>query len=116
MIISIKGNLFCVKDYDERGKRLGEQPIRRMVPACNLNTFSLGNSKPIFPGHPGVTLSICQGKHYATFYDNCLGIARYSLYKISAKQATEKKVQRPNGDPWQPNLTPGKVISVTIRI
>ena len=36
--------------------------------------------------------------------------------RLAPNKPREKKVQRPNGDPWQPNLTPGKVISVTIRI
>ena len=105
-----------VKDYNEQGKHLSEQPVRRMLQACNLNTFSLGNSKPTFPEQPGVTIPLCQGEYYATLYNNTLGIARYSLYKITSEQATAAKVGRPRGDPWKSNQTPGKLISVTVKI
>lgn len=65
----------------------------------------------------GVTFkSICPDNQYATFYNNDWGIARYSLYKITAAQATTVPVPRPKGDPWQPNQTQGKVVSVTIII
>ena len=110
-----KTTFSCVKDYDEQGKHLGEQPVRRMLPACNLNTFSLGNSKPTFPEQSGVTLPLCPDNQYATLYNNKWGIARYSLYKITGEQATKPKVPRPRGDPWQLSQTPGKVTSETIR-
>ena len=105
-----------VKDYDEQGKHLNEQPVRRKLSACNLNTFSLHNERPIFHEQQGVTLPLCQGEYYATLHDNNLGIARYSLYKITSEQATATQVPRPAGDPWQPNQTPGKLISVTVII
>ena len=105
-----------VKDYDEQAKHLSEQPVRRMLPACNLNTFSLRNGKPTFPEQPGVTRPLCQGEYYATLHNNHSGIARYSLYKITPEQAKAPKVPRPPGDPWQPNQTLGKLISVTVII
>ena len=111
-----KTTFSCVKDYDEQGKHLGEQPLRSMEIECDLDSFSLGNSKPTFPEQPGVTLPLCQGEYYATLYNNTLGIARYSLYKITAAQATAAKVGRPRGDPWKSNQTPGKSISVTVKI
>ena len=111
-----KTTFSCVKDYVEQGKHLGEQPVRRMLPACNLNTFSLRGGKPTFPEQLGVTRPLCQDKYYATLHDNNLGIARYALYKITAEDAMKPKVPRPQGDPWQPNQTPGKVTSVTIII
>ena len=111
-----KTTFSCIKDYVEQGKHLGEQPVRRMLPACNLNTFSLRSGKPTFPEQPGVTRPLCQDKYYATLHNNNLGIARYALYKITAEDAMKPKVPRPQGDPWQPNQTPGKVTSVTIII
>ena len=108
----------CVKDYDEQRKHLGEQPQRSMEKECDLNSFSLRNSKPTFPEVKklGVTLPLCQGEYYATLYNNCWGIARYSLYKITATQAKTPKKPRPKGDPWLLNPTPGKVISVIVII
>ena len=111
-----KTTFSCVKDYDERGKHLGEQPLRSMEIECDLDSFSLRNSKPTFPEKLGVTRPLCQDEYYATFYNNYWGIASYSLYKITATQATTPKKPRPKGDPWQPNLTPGKVISVVVII
>ena len=111
-----KKTFSCVKDYDEQGKDLGEQPVRRVVPACDLDSFSLGNKKPTFPEQPGVTLPLCPDNQYAIFYNNNWGIARYTLYKITAAQALKAKtnpVPRPN-DPWQLDKTPGKLISVTV--
>ena len=109
-----KTTFSCVKDYDEQGKHQGEQPLRSMEIECDLDSFSLGNSKPTFPElkKRGVTLPLCQGEYYATLYNNCWGIARYSLYKITAAQATAPKQPRPKGDPWPLNPTPGKVISI----
>ena len=78
-----------------------------MYSECNLNFFSLGGKKPIFPEKPGVTLPLCQGEYYATLYDKDIGIARYSLYKITvedAKQAMLNPVARPKGDPWKQTL------------
>ena len=49
-----KATFSCVKDYDEQGEHLGEQPVRRVVPACDLDSFSLGDKKPTFPEQPGV--------------------------------------------------------------
>ena len=83
---------------------------------CDLDSFSLRNSKPTFPEKLGVTRPLCQDQYYATFYNNYWGIASYSLYKITATQATTPKKPRPKGDPWQPNLTPGKVICVVVII
>ena len=113
-----KTTFSCVKDYDEQGKHLGEQPLRSMEIECDLDSFSLRNSKPTFPELEklGVTRPLCQGEYYATLYYNYWGIASYSLYKITAAQATTPKKPRPKGDPWQPNLTPGKVISVVVII
>ena len=114
-----KATFSCVKDYDEQGEHLGEQPVRRVVPACDLDSFSLGNKKPTFPEQPGVTLSICPDNQYAIFYNNNWRIARYTLYKITTAQAHKAKtdpVQRPNPDPWQQDDTPGKLISVTVLI
>ena len=74
-----KTTFSCVKDYDEQRKHLGEQQARRMVTEWNLDSFSLGDEKPIFPEQPGVILPLCQGEYYAALYDNDLGIARYSL-------------------------------------
>ena len=111
-----KTTFSCVKDYDEQGKYLGEQPLRSMEIECDLDSFSLRNSKPTFPELEklGVTRPLCQGEYYATLYNNYWGIASYSLYKITTAQATTPKKPRPKGDPWQPNLTPGKVISVVV--
>ena len=113
-----KTTFSCVKDYDKQGKHLSEQPLRSREIECDLNSFSLRNSKPTFPKVEklGVTRPLCQGEYYATLHDNNLGIARYSLYKITSEQATATKVPRPAGDPWQPNQTPGKLISVTVII
>ena len=85
---------------------------------CDLDSFSLGNSKPTFPQFEklDVSLPLCQGEYYATLYNNYWGIARYSLYKITAAQATTPKKPRPEGDPWKPNLTPGEVVSVIVII
>ena len=97
-----------VKDYDEQGKHLGEQPVRRMVPPCDLNTFSLPGGKPTFPEQQHVTLSICPDNQYGIFYNNYWGIARYTLYKITAAQAHKAKtdpVPRLTGDQWK--QTPG---------
>ena len=102
-----KTTFSCVKDYDEQGKHLGEQPVRR-TSTCYLDFFSLRGKKPIFPEQQGITRRLCQGKYYATLYDENWGIARYSLYKITdedAKQAMLNPVARPNGDPWK--QTPG---------
>ena len=63
--------------------------------------------KPIFPEQQDVTLPLCQGKYYATLYDEKWGIARYSLYKITAKDAEKamsNPVARPKGDPWKQTL------------
>ena len=79
-----------------------------MYSKCNLDFFSLGGKKPIFPERSGVTLALCQGKYYASLYHKDIGIARYSLYKITAAQAHKAKtdpVPRPKGDPWK--QTPG---------
>ena len=113
-----KTTFSCVKDYDKQGKHLGEQPLRSMEIECDLNSFSLRNSKPTFPKVEKLDgiLPLCQGEYYATLYNNYWGIASYSLYKITAAQATTPKKPRPKGDPWQPNLTPGKVISVIVII
>ena len=101
-----KTTFSCVKDYDEQGKHLGEQPVRR-TSECNLDLFSLRGKKPIFPEQQDVTLPLCQGKYYATLYDEKWGIARYSLYKITAKDAEKamsNPVARPKGDPWKQTL------------
>ena len=111
-----KTTFSCVKDYDEQRKHLGEQQARRMVTECNLDSFSLGDEKPIFPEQPGVILPLCPDNQYAIFYNNSWGIARYTLYKITAAQALKAKtnpVPRPN-DPWKLDETPGKLISVTV--
>nr|XP_058970216.1 uncharacterized protein LOC131796640 isoform X2 [Pocillopora verrucosa] len=115
LLVSVQLNTFTwaamnvtkTSDYDEQGKHLGEQPVRRMLPACNLNTFSLRGGKPTFPEKLGVTRPLCQDKYYATLHDNNLGIARYALYKITAEDAMKPKVPRPLNDPWEPNQTPG---------
>ena len=39
-----KTTFSCVKDYDEQGKHLGEQPLRSMEIECDLDSFSLRNS------------------------------------------------------------------------
>lgn len=59
------------------------------------------------PNH--VTFSICQDNHYATFYDNDWGLARYAVYKITAKQAKAARVRR-HGDSWRLTRRPGAVI------
>ncbi|XP_022808576.1 uncharacterized protein LOC111345553 isoform X2 [Stylophora pistillata] len=94
-------------DYKEQPKHLGEQPVRRVV--CSLGSFSLGGLKPAFSEQQGVTFSICQNNHYATFYNNNWGIARYAVYKITPSQARADRVQRPN-DPWKPTKNPGNMI------
>ncbi|XP_022808579.1 uncharacterized protein LOC111345556 isoform X2 [Stylophora pistillata] len=90
------------KDYDEQGKHLGEQPVRRMIEEeCTLGEFSLGGGKPVFPEKQSLTFPICQDNHYATFYDNEWGIARYAVYKITPQQAKADRVPRVC-DPWRP--------------
>ncbi|CAH3144969.1 unnamed protein product [Pocillopora meandrina] len=79
-----------------------------MVPQCDLNPFSLRGGKPTFPEQQDVTLSLCPDNQYGIFYNNYWGIARYTLYKITAAQAHKAKtdpVPRPKGDPWK--QTPG---------
>ena len=99
------------------GQHLGEQPVRRIVQKCTFKHFSLGGHKLLFPMPKGVTFkSICPDNQYPSVYNNDWGIARYSLYKITAAQATTAPVPRPKGEPWQPNQTPGKLISVTVII
>lgn len=97
------------KDYKEQPEHLSEQPIRRSVPACSLGSFSLGGVKPTFPDLLGVTLSICQDKQYATFYNNDWGIARYAVYRITPAQATAPRVDRPN-DPWKQTPNQGTTV------
>ena len=80
--------------------------MRRRVRACTLIDFSLGRRKPVFPVPNHVTFSICQDNHYATFYDNDWGIARYAVYKITAKQAKAARVRR-HGDSWRLTRRPG---------
>ena len=79
-----KTTFSCVKDYDEQGKHLGEQPLRSMKIECDLDSFSLRNSKPTFPELEklGVTRPLCQGEYYATLYNNYWGIANYSLSRL----------------------------------
>ena len=99
-----KTTFSCVKDYVDQGKHLGEQPVRRMVPECDLNTFSLRGGKPTFPEQQDVTLPLCPDNQYAIFYNNIWGIARYTLYKIAAEDAEKamsNPVARPKGDPWK---------------
>ena len=99
------------------GQHLGEQPVRRIVQKCTFKHFSLGGHKLLFPMPKGVTFkSICPDNQYPSVYNNDWEIARYSLYKITAAQATTAPVPRPKGEPWQPNQTPGKLISVTVII
>ena len=43
-----KATFSCVKDYDEQGEHLGEQPVRRVVPACDLDSISLGDKNQPF--------------------------------------------------------------------
>ena len=103
-----KTTFSCVKDYEERGKHLGEQPLRSMEIECDLDSFSLLGGKPTFPEQQDVTLSLCPDNQYGIFYNNNWGIARYTLYKITAAQAHKAKtgpVPRPTGDPWK--QTPG---------